>query len=119
MRAAAALMRGLSDSEYRLASQLMLGQWLRCERLGSLYFERSSSLGQRDRCFVAGTVGSRGRYRVTPRSSSSSAGGIPSALHTFKNSTTSRLRSPFSYLETNDCGRRSRFATSDCVSPAA
>lgn len=40
------------------------------------------------------------------------------AAQTSRNSTTSSRRSPLSYLDTNDCGRPSRPATSSCVSPA-
>ncbi len=45
-----------------------------------------------------------------------SQGVAPKALATSKNSTTSKRRSPRSYLETKDCGFCSLFATSACVS---
>lgn len=44
---------------------------------------------------------------------------MPTAFANSRNSTTSRRRSPRSTFETNDCGLRSRFASSTCVSPAA
>ena len=103
--------------------RVVVAVWLRCDAVLRFAPKLTSSEGQCRgvTCGLEGTT-SAIATQVCCRTVSTCRKTLPgsawTAVQTSRNSTTSSRRSPLSYLDTNDCGRPSRPATSICVNPA-